>query len=145
MFQAALTVHDIDADSAIWTCSTDERSSCRFSEDEEVIECVCIIIMLQLVWAAHMWELYHRNKQPLGKKYCHLCTTIQPPWCNINTGATVASGKWLGVIKKNCPGQQLFAGCTQLLSPTTLNITLDIVSVSELYIELQYRILCQKN
>ena len=67
MFQAALTVHDIDADSAIWTCSTDERSSCRFSEDEEVIECVCIIIMLKLVWAAHMWELYHRNKQPLGK------------------------------------------------------------------------------
>ena len=39
MFQAALTTHDIDADSAIWTCSsiiTDDRSSCRFSDDEEV-------------------------------------------------------------------------------------------------------------
>ena len=46
VFQAAqLTVHDIDADSAIWTCSsiiTDDRSSCRFSDDEEVSECVCI-------------------------------------------------------------------------------------------------------
>ena len=54
MFQAALTVHDIDADSAIWTRSsiiTDDRSSCRFS-DEEVSECVyvyheyvCIIVL----------------------------------------------------------------------------------------------------
>ena len=45
MFQAALTVHDIDADSAIWTCSsiiTDDRSSCRFSDDEEVSECVYV-------------------------------------------------------------------------------------------------------
>ena len=43
MFQAALTTHDNDADSAIWTRSsiiTDERSSCRFSDDEEVSECV---------------------------------------------------------------------------------------------------------
>ena len=53
MFQAAqLTVHDIDADSAIWTCSsaiTDDRSSCRFSDDEEVSECVYVyIIMLHL-------------------------------------------------------------------------------------------------
>ena len=50
MFQAALTVHNIDADSAIWTCSsiiTDDRSSCRFSDDEEVSEYM-YIIMLQL-------------------------------------------------------------------------------------------------
>ena len=42
MFQAALTTHDIDADSAIWTCSsiiTDDRSLCRFSDDEEVSVC----------------------------------------------------------------------------------------------------------
>ena len=41
MFQAALTTHDIDADSAIGTCTsiiTDDRSSCRFSDDEEVSE-----------------------------------------------------------------------------------------------------------
>ena len=45
MFQAALTTHDIDADSAVWTCSsiiTDDRSSCRFSDDEEVSECVYV-------------------------------------------------------------------------------------------------------
>ena len=45
MFQAALTVHDIDADSAIWTRSsiiTDDRSSCRFSDDDEVSECVYV-------------------------------------------------------------------------------------------------------
>ena len=45
MFQAALTVHDIDADSAIWTHSsiiTDDRSSCRFSDDEEVSGCVYV-------------------------------------------------------------------------------------------------------
>ena len=51
MFQAAqLTVHDIDADSAIGTCSSiikDDRSSCRFSDDEEVSEYM-YIIMLQL-------------------------------------------------------------------------------------------------
>ena len=43
MFQAGLTVHDIDADSAIWTHSsiiTGDRSSCRFSDDDEVSECV---------------------------------------------------------------------------------------------------------
>ena len=45
MFQPALTVHDIDADSAIWTRSsviTDDRSSCRFSDDEEVREYVYV-------------------------------------------------------------------------------------------------------
>ena len=50
MFQAALTVSDIDVDSAIGTCSsiiTDDKISCRFSDDEEVSECV-YIIMLQL-------------------------------------------------------------------------------------------------
>ena len=43
VFQAALTTHNIDADSAIWTHSsiiTD--SSCRFSDDEEVSECVYV-------------------------------------------------------------------------------------------------------
>ena len=48
MFRAALTVHDIDADSAIGTIIiTDDRSSCRFSDDEEVSEYM-YIIMLQL-------------------------------------------------------------------------------------------------
>ena len=50
VFQAALTTHDIDADSAIWTRSsiiTDDRSSCRFSDNEEVSVCM-YIIMLQL-------------------------------------------------------------------------------------------------
>ena len=46
MFQAAqLTTHDIDADSAIGTCTsviTDNKSSCRFSDDEEVSECVYV-------------------------------------------------------------------------------------------------------
>ena len=43
MFQAALTTHDIDADSAIWTRSsiiTDDMSSCTFSDEEEVSECM---------------------------------------------------------------------------------------------------------
>ena len=48
MFQAALTVPDIDdADSAVWTCTsiiTDDRSSCGFSDDEEVSECVCVCV-----------------------------------------------------------------------------------------------------
>ena len=41
MFQAVLTVPDIDADSAIGTCAsiiTDDRSSCWFSDDNEVSE-----------------------------------------------------------------------------------------------------------
>ena len=43
MFQAALTLHDIDADSAMGTSIiTDDRSSCRFSDDEEVSECVYV-------------------------------------------------------------------------------------------------------
>ena len=58
MFQAALTVHDIDADSAIWTCTsviTDDRSSCTFSDDEEVSECVYVyhnatIVQKQIVF-----------------------------------------------------------------------------------------------
>ena len=43
VFQAALTTHDIDADSAIWTCSsviTDDECSCRLSDEEEVSECM---------------------------------------------------------------------------------------------------------
>ena len=43
MFQAALTVHDIDADSAMGTSIvTDDRNSCRCSDDEEVSECVYV-------------------------------------------------------------------------------------------------------
>ena len=41
MFQAALTVPDIDADSAIGTCTsiiTGDRSLCGFSDDDEVSE-----------------------------------------------------------------------------------------------------------
>ena len=49
VFQAALTVHDIDADSARGTSIfTDDRSSCRFS-DEEVSECVYVIIIFTLI------------------------------------------------------------------------------------------------
>ena len=48
MFQAPLTVHDIDADSAMGTSIiTDDRSSCRFSDDDEVSEYM-YIIMLQM-------------------------------------------------------------------------------------------------
>ena len=43
VFQAALTIHDIDADSARGTSIiTDDRSSCRLSDDEEVSVCACI-------------------------------------------------------------------------------------------------------
>ena len=43
MFQAALTTHDIDADSAMGTSIvTDDRSSCSFSDDEEVSERVYV-------------------------------------------------------------------------------------------------------
>ena len=39
LFQPVLTVPDIDTDSAIGTCAsiiTGDRSSCRFSDDDEV-------------------------------------------------------------------------------------------------------------
>ena len=53
MFQAALTVPDIDdADSAIGTCTsiiTGDRSSCRFSDDEEVSESVCVCVCVVCV------------------------------------------------------------------------------------------------
>ena len=43
MFQAAMTTHDIDADSARGTSViTDDLSSCRFSDDEEVRECMYV-------------------------------------------------------------------------------------------------------
>ena len=43
MFQAALTTYNIDADSDIgFSVITDDRSSCRFSDDEEVSECVYV-------------------------------------------------------------------------------------------------------
>ena len=62
----------------------------------------------------------------------------------VNTGTPVASSKWFGLIKtigQVVLGQQPFAyfRCPQLLVPTTLNITLDIVSTSEVSIKLQYR------
>ena len=47
MFRAALTVHDIDADSAMGTSVITDDSSCRFSDSEEVSEYM-YIIMLQL-------------------------------------------------------------------------------------------------
>ena len=41
MFRAALTVHNIDADSAMGgNVIPDDRSSCRFSDDEEVSVCI---------------------------------------------------------------------------------------------------------
>ena len=40
---AELTPHDTDADSAMGvSIITDDRSSCWFSDDEEVSECVCV-------------------------------------------------------------------------------------------------------
>ena len=37
-----MTTHDIDADSAMGTSIiTDDKNSCRFSDDEEVSVCVC--------------------------------------------------------------------------------------------------------
>ena len=43
MFQAALTIHNIDADSDMGTSIiTDDRSSCWFSDGEEVSECVYV-------------------------------------------------------------------------------------------------------
>ena len=42
LFQPVLTTHDIDADSAIGgSIITDDRSSCRCSNNEEVSACVC--------------------------------------------------------------------------------------------------------
>ena len=44
VFQAALTVHDIDADSAMQTIIiTDNRSVSRFTKYEEVSECMYIV------------------------------------------------------------------------------------------------------
>ena len=44
MFQAAPTVHDIDADSAMGTSIvTDDRISCTVSDDDEVSECVYVL------------------------------------------------------------------------------------------------------
>ena len=40
MFQAALTVHSIDADSAMGGNVIPDDSSCRFSDDEEVSVCI---------------------------------------------------------------------------------------------------------
>ena len=69
MFQAARTVHDIDADSAIGTCSsiiTDDRSSCRFSNDEEVSKCVYHIINGTI---AKMQTFVESSK--------YICTTVK--------------------------------------------------------------------
>ena len=46
MFLAALTAHDIDVDSAMGTSIiTDDRSSCRFSDNEEVSGCVYVYLL----------------------------------------------------------------------------------------------------
>ena len=63
MFQTALTVHDIDADSAILTRSsiiTDDRSSCRFSDDEKVSECVYVYHNASIVNEKSMQLCEHR-------------------------------------------------------------------------------------
>ena len=50
MFQAALKIHDIDADSARGgSIITDDRSSCRFSDDEEVSVCVHVYLNTTIV------------------------------------------------------------------------------------------------
>ena len=50
MFQAALTTRDIDADSDIGTSIiTDNRSSCRFSDDEVVSVCVHVYLNTTVV------------------------------------------------------------------------------------------------
>ena len=46
MLQAALTIHDNDADSAMGvSLITDDRSSCRFSDDEEVSVCMYTVML----------------------------------------------------------------------------------------------------
>ena len=53
MFQGALTVHNIDADSVMGvSIITDDGSSCRCSDDEEVSA-----IMLQLYHCKKNWKL----------------------------------------------------------------------------------------
>ena len=54
-------------------------------------------------------ELYLGYEHPLRKNRLVLCKL---PWCNINTGAAVASSKWRGLIKvvaQAVLGQKLFA------------------------------------
>ena len=68
MFQAVLTVPDIDADSAIGTCAsiiTGDRSSCRFSDDE-VSECVYALRCYEAKIeesekAGSRWELHRED------------------------------------------------------------------------------------
>ena len=44
VFQAAPTIHNIDADSAMGTSIvTDDRSSCTVSDGDEVSECVYVL------------------------------------------------------------------------------------------------------
>ena len=44
VFQAAPTIHDIDADSVMGTSIvTDDRISCTVSDDDEVSECVYVL------------------------------------------------------------------------------------------------------
>ena len=58
MFQASLKVHDIDADSDMGTSIiTDDRSSCRFSDTEEVSFCVCMYMCI------HQYEAYLVHKK----------------------------------------------------------------------------------
>ena len=55
VFQTALTLHDIDSDSAMGTSIvTDDRSSSRFSDDEEVSEFVYIIMLQLAICLSHL-------------------------------------------------------------------------------------------
>ena len=60
VFPAVIAVHDIDVDSAMGTSIiTDDKSSCRFSDNDEVSECVCsYIVMLQMYVSEKGMEMY---------------------------------------------------------------------------------------
>ena len=56
MFQTGLTVHAINTDSAMGTSFfTEDRSSCRFSEDEEV--CMCVVCVCWMLLSNQIFEL----------------------------------------------------------------------------------------
>ena len=72
MFQAALTVHDIDADSAMGTSIiTDDKCSCRFSDDEEVSECVYVyhnatIVQKQIIFVLWSSSVHMHNIESIS-------------------------------------------------------------------------------
>ena len=64
MFQAALTVPDIDANSGLGSSiSTDDRSSCRFSDGEEVRDLVhnYVILVTEKLTRKASQTLYGRS------------------------------------------------------------------------------------